>query len=45
MKLERLDDDQIRAIVASQIKSAHSYDSDALSGKRTDNLERYEGEP
>jgi hypothetical protein len=45
MKLERLDDDQIRAIVASQIKSAHGYDSDALSGKRTDNLERYEGEP
>lgn len=42
---ERMDEDQLRGIVASQIRGALGYDADQLSGQRADNLERYEGEP
>lgn len=42
---DRLDEDRLRAIVASQIRGALGYDSDQLSGMRADNIARYEGEP
>lgn len=42
---EALDEDRVRAIVAAQIKGAMGYDGDELSAQRTDNLERYEGDP
>lgn len=42
---ERMDEDQLRGIVASHIRGALGYDADQLSGQRADNLERYEGEP
>jgi hypothetical protein len=44
MKPERLTDDQITGIVASQIRGALGYDADQLSEKRADNLARYEGD-
>jgi len=42
---EKVDDEQLKAIVASQIRGALGFDSDQLSAKRADNIERYEGEP
>ena len=40
-----IDEARLKAIVASQIRSALGHEADQLSGRRADSLERYEGEP
>ncbi len=42
--VDSVDDDQLTAIIASNIRDSLGYESDQLAATRTDNLARYEGE-